>query len=340
VTRNRLRILLCLIVAACPLHAAVAGPLVSGNILVTTNGNLLEYTPSGTLVQTVPVPSVEPFTGSLRGVVVDSNGNVQLYNGTFNPALTTYDPIAGTFANHFFPGLSTVNNVTYGGVAAYQNFVYASDMATAGAGAPNGIVRFDTSNGYAAQRFFNSGSGPGSGDYIQLNIGFDNKLYGLAGGNSVNVIDPLSMSFIRSVNLGGGSDFRGIAADANGDIFGITWDGFIYHFDSTGHVLNSIHLQTPFSNFAGSTIDLTADGKIVAAAPSGQIFLTDEALDTPTSFNFAGGAFQGFANWVQPPPGANVVPEPGSLALLGVGIAGLAAYGRLRRKKATAHVTQ
>ena len=53
-----------------------------------------------------------------RDVVLDSNGNAAIYNGTFDPRLTTYDPVAGTFANSVVPFWSTGNNVTFGGVAA------------------------------------------------------------------------------------------------------------------------------------------------------------------------------------------------------------------------------
>jgi hypothetical protein len=331
---SRCRRLLCPFLTAVAFLAAApiqAAPFTQGNILVTSNQNLLEYTRTGTLVQTIPLPT--PGDGGARGVVLDANGNAQIYNGTFNAFLTTYDPNANSFSNHTLAGLSTVNNVTYGGAAVFGNFVFLSDMFTFGGGEPNGIVRFDTANNYAAVRF--PTSGPGSGDYIQLTVGLDGLLYGLGGSAGNNVFDPVTLAFIRSINLQG-PDLRGLAVDANGDIFAVNFEGTLFHFDRNGNPINSIRLQTPFSNFAGSTVSLSPNGDVLVAAPSGQIFLTNESLTNVTSFNVAGANFQLFANFVQPPPGAAVapggpgVPEPATLALFGAGLAAVLC-GRSRR---------
>jgi hypothetical protein len=82
-----------------------------------------------------------------RDVVLDSNGNAAIYNGTFDPRLTTYDPVAGTFANSVVPFWSTGNNVTFGGVAALGDFVYGTDMRVRSEPVGGrGIVRFNSDN--------------------------------------------------------------------------------------------------------------------------------------------------------------------------------------------------
>src|SRR5262245_58600479 len=137
--RNPLRTLVCLAVIAATTQRGAADPLTPGNLLITHGNRLEEYTPAGVLVQGLTVPPQGCDTVQLRSLVLDVHGNVQIYNGTFNPALTTYNPVAGTFASHFFLGLSTVANVTYGGIGAFGNYVFLSDMFTFGGGEPSGI---------------------------------------------------------------------------------------------------------------------------------------------------------------------------------------------------------
>src|SRR5262245_57655205 len=72
---------------------ARADPLTAGNILVSdevfgTQGRIREFTPSGTLVQTFTF-SAAAGDGQPRDIIVDANGNIQIYNGTFTPVLTT-----------------------------------------------------------------------------------------------------------------------------------------------------------------------------------------------------------------------------------------------------------
>jgi hypothetical protein len=134
----------------------------AGNLLVTTAGSypqqfLKEYTPSGSLVRTVNVPPPPGSSGdTARDLVQDAGGKVYVYNGTFTPALATYNPGTSAWTQQQYSGWSTVNNVSYGGVGLYQNYVFASDMTTAGdpAGQSNGIVRFDLTTG-TVTRFAN-----------------------------------------------------------------------------------------------------------------------------------------------------------------------------------------
>src|SRR6516165_2724916 len=154
----------------------------AGNILATVAGpypqyQFQEYTPDGSQVRAVNIP---PTPGSnfdyARSLVEDPSGTVYVYNGTFTPYLAAYSPATNSWSQSTYTGWSTVSNVSYGGLAEFGNFLYASDMATAGAGAPNGVVRFNQADG-SATRF-------GNVDFTQLSVGLDGKLYALSAATS------------------------------------------------------------------------------------------------------------------------------------------------------------
>lgn len=87
-----------------------------------------------------------------------------------------------------------------------------TDMATAGAGAPQGIVRFD-SDGNATR--FATGISP-----QDLNIGQDGRLYALAD-DEVHVWNPASLAFQYSIDLDATiafGDYRAVAANVAGEL--------------------------------------------------------------------------------------------------------------------------
>jgi len=86
-----------------------------GNVWVSTgNTTIAEYTPTGTLVtSSVAVPDVGGDTPRARDLLVDSSDLIRLYNGTFDPYLSTYSPATLTWTNHqTYTGWSTVNNIS------------------------------------------------------------------------------------------------------------------------------------------------------------------------------------------------------------------------------------
>src|SRR5262245_132066 len=165
----------------------------AGNLLVTTAGDypqqfFKEFTPDGSLVRTVNVPPPPGSSGdTARDVVQDPSGKVFVYNGTFTPALATLNPVTNLWSQQTYGSWNTVNNVSYGGLALYQNYVFASDMTIAGdtAGQSNGVVRFDINTGNAVR--FGNGL-----DTIDVNVGLDGKVYALSG-QTVSVYDPSSL---------------------------------------------------------------------------------------------------------------------------------------------------
>jgi hypothetical protein len=320
---------------AAPVVPAVAGPLIPGDILVSDevfsgNGRIREFTPSGQLVQTFTFP-LAPGDGQPRSITVDVNGNIQVYNGTFSPFLTTINPVTGTVVNNVtLAGWSTVNNVTYGGLGAFGNYVFATDMFTFSGGEPNGIIRFNVNDGTALR--FASGPQNGPGDYIQLAVGKDGLLYAefpgtSPGGNELDVFDPTTLAFQRRINLN--TDLRSIAVDQNGDIFAVAInDSHIYEFDPNGTLLRAV--DTGIRGYTDLTMD---DSGRLLATSGGVLVLTDTSLSSFTELDVGTISVVGtFAAFVEPPQGV-AVPEPGTLTLAGMGAVSLAAYAWRRRKQ-------
>jgi hypothetical protein len=304
---------------------ASAASLTQGDILVSSSTNLQtsvlrEYTPTGQLVQTFSVPIAPGGDSFARGIATDTSGNVQIYNGTFAPFLTTLNPAgSGTFTNHTFSGWSTVNNIFFGGIVVNGNFAYATDMATADGGSPNGIVRFDLTN-FSATRFA-SGTANGSGDYTQLGLGLNGLLYapwpgGSPQGNHIDIINPVSMAVVNTINLPFTFQVSGVTADQAGNIYavGALNDGHIYKLDSNGNVLTSI--ATGFAGLTG--LELSNSGQLLTASNTGEVILTNTSFSSLTSFS-VGSQFTTFDAFVTPPTVAPV-PEPAGLTLMAIGL--------------------
>jgi hypothetical protein len=126
-----------------------AGSLTTGDLLVSDGSQhaIYEYTPDGSRVQTIDVPPTPNRYN--RGAAVDDAGDIQVYNGTFTPTLSTCNPTTGAWVNHSYPGWSTIGSLSFGGVAAYRDFVYVTDAFTPNGGEPNGIVRFDRADPFS-----------------------------------------------------------------------------------------------------------------------------------------------------------------------------------------------
>jgi hypothetical protein len=239
--------------------------------------NLMEFSQQGALVSSHPVTAAPGSTDfpDARGLSVDPSGNVNIYDGTFTPSLATYAPASNSWSYQTFPGWSTVNNISYGEVAAYKTFVFASDMMTFNPGGlPNGIVRFDSAGSGTVR--FAQGT-----DFIQVALGQDGLVYGLSYNGSVQAFDPNTLTAVRSFTLTGGpdSDIRSIAVDRTGQILAATWGGFVVRYDANGQYQASIHpngLSGVGDNLPSIALD--TDGQVAVGARFGEIFLTDETL--------------------------------------------------------------
>ncbi len=291
----------------------------AGDILATVAGpypqhQFREYTPTGSLVRSVVVPPTPGNTFDYaRGIVEDPSGKVYVYDGTFTPYLATYNPSNSSWAQNTYAGWSTVSNVSYGGLALYQNFVFASDMNTAGA-APNGIVRYDT----VAGAWTRIGNGT---DFTKVAIGGNNVLYGLSG-QKVYEYNPVSGAALGVVTLPSG-DYRGLAVSASGDIFTAAWNGVISHFSALGALIQSVTLNSstgaPFMFSDPDDIAIAPDGTLAVGSFSGYIVQMTSSFSNIAYFNTGtnNAVFVTFAATPsQPPPpsasisNSNVVAPP------------------------------
>jgi hypothetical protein len=201
----------------------------------TADGSLFkEFTPNGTFIRSESIP-IGGASEHARDLAF--NGRQPLvYNGTFTPQLSAYDPAAGTWSDTAGPaGWSTLNNLTYGGLAVAGGFAFATDMSTPG-GEENGIVRFDLGAG-ASDRF--------ATDFQPIDVaaGLDGKLYALATGGVLRVYDPSSLTLLNTVTLPAtvpvagaqlAQDYRAVAVDANGLIYTADWGRVVARFSAAG----------------------------------------------------------------------------------------------------------
>jgi len=278
--------------------------LVSNSPLTTGDPKLFEYTPFGQLVQEFDIPAFE--VGGARDLVMDSQANVQIYNGTFDPRLSTFDPhkipttdeVRGFLSHAEFEGWSTANNATFGGIAATGEFAFAADVRTNDdTAAQRGIVRYDIDAG-TFERFHSQ-----QGDIIDLNIGLDGLLYvlGPAGdptGTTVHKYHPVTMELLAEITLP--ASHRAIAVDANGDIFAVDPD--IYRYDNDG-VLQGTPLDAKTIDGLAD-IDIDQDGRLLIAASDGHILMTDRHFTGLFTFLTRQSDGQNFAAFVSPSRGS------------------------------------
>jgi hypothetical protein len=288
----------------------------AGNILVSSlrlspaGKFLTEVTQAGSVVRTINVPSPT----DQRDIIVAPNGDIDVFNGTFGPVLlSTYGASSGGWSSLTTTNWSTVNNLTYGGVAASGNYAYVTDMTTGSETGPsNGIIRFNMADG-TAERFH-------PGDYLQLTIGLDGRLYALGSYNGFgcpyDVFDPVTMQQIGHVLLPL-DDCRSLAVTANGDVFAVNLDRTVYHFDAAGNVLGTLALDSAIVNQA-TDINVSTDGQLVLGTNGNHIVLTDTSFSSPSYVTVGTSVdldiFVAFADPQFPPtPPALSGIEPGPL---------------------------
>jgi hypothetical protein len=210
-----------------------------------------EYTPAGVLVRTLTPPQ----NGQARDLVVAPNGDIHLFNGTFSLELSTYHAATGSWSSRTASNWSTVNDLSYGGVGAFGDYVYVTDMQTGNETPPdNGIVRFNLANG-AVERF------AAGTDYRKFTLGLDGLIYALGPqngfGNPIDVFDPTTMARLMAVQAPV-LDGRGVAVAANGQIYVADWYNTLYRLDPAGAVVNTLSMTDSLTD-----VDVSTDGKLV-----------------------------------------------------------------------------
>ena len=284
------------------------------SILTSYQSSISVRTPSGTILQQIPVPypgGARPATEYTRDLVMMEDGRIAVFNGTFDPYLSIYDPQSASWTHTTFSGWSQANNIFSGCIATYGPYVFVSDSRTFGSD-PNdelrGAIRFDTRD-MSAVRFSNFRGQNAVG------VGLDGKLYVSGNGSTndtqVDVYDPVTLQFERSIfmNFSGPSFFaRDLSATANGDLIVSADIGRIIRFDPSGNFLGEL------VGTGGGDMDLVPDGRILYPTRFSGIFGANLNFGPPTFlFNAPERTFVAFA-----------IPEPATLLLLTVGLATLA----------------
>jgi hypothetical protein len=278
----------------------------AGNILVAAGSPsdssqlVEEYTPGGVKLRTLTIATA----GTARDLAVSADGNIHDYFGSIGAALYSYNSASQAWSVHSLAGWSTVNNVSYGGLAYNNGAVYATDMLTAGDNNTQGIVRFNLSD-FSAQRYATNISP------IDLNIGLDGNLYAIDGSDNVYVYDPSTMNLVRTVTLpstigGTSEDYRAVAVDASGNLYLATWGNQVLKFDSGGNYQTGLTLSGLGYNTGGLVdIDVASDGTLIVGSWGGTVFETTTALSGLTNAFSVGGTgpvFVTFAGAAASPP--------------------------------------
>lgn len=270
-----------------PLFSVFGAEFQPGNILVSSQNTLYEYTLDGILVSQMPIPQ-SASNEVARDIILLDDGSLAVYNGTFNPELSIYD--GSTWENMNFEGWSTVNNGSYGGIANIGNNIFVTDCRTAGAEA-RGLLSIDLSEN-SANRFIDNS------DYIDVTVGRNGLIYGLRNFyGDVDIFNPATLTLLRSVDLGHSSSSRSVTANENGEIFMVSWRGYIAHFDSNGVLLNTLSIGGNLHD-----INIDSEGYIIVGSRFGQIYLCDESLSDYFRIDVSDvNAFVAFVPLEQPP---------------------------------------
>lgn len=280
-----------------------ADAVVPGNLLVSTDNIIYETTPDGQIVRAFPTqyPGGYPSTEYARDIAVDDDGIVHVYNGTFSPYMSSYDPAAAipTWTHQTYPNWNTANNLSYGGIDVDLNQVFVTDGLT-----DKGVVAFDTDSGVAFR--FAAGT-----DAIDLTVGLDGLLYvlspgGSPGGRTIDVYDPRTYSFVRSIDLTaifGWTEHRSIAVDFNGDLFIADLDGEISHVSAAGQLVQTISPPCDWIGFeiacSFTDIDISESGQLALGSRFGEIVVTDVNFSSVSKFQI--GDRSAFVEFVPQP---------------------------------------
>jgi hypothetical protein len=276
------------------------------NILVTYFQSIREYTRDGTLVQSIPVPYPDeprPGTEWLKDVAMLADGRMAVFNGTFSPYMSIFNPASNSWSHSTVEGWRVGNNVGNSGMAHVRDkqFSQTTRISSAFIG-DEGMVVFDADTG-TGNRFE-----PRFGTR-DVNIGADGKLYSIGARfvsqDSIYVYDPITLELERTLAHPNEFDPGAVAADADGNIY-IVEAHRVRKTAPNGDLIEIISLPTFFPN----DLDIAADGTVLIGSHVDGVFITDLSFSEYTQIPVPGNARVGFAFGI---------PEPSSL-LAGVNL--------------------
>ena len=288
---------------------AVAQSVTPGNLLVSTEGRIYETTIAGQVLQDFPVeyPVPDAVGEIARDIVIEPDGTIHAFNGTFSPYLSSLDTTATVpaWTHRTFPDWRISANTSHGGIAFAGSQVFVIDNLGS-----SGVVVFDNDTGSA----FRFADGTRS---IDVTIGLDGLLYVLSpnttpGGLYADVFDPQTYAFVRRIDLRsilGNNSHRAIAVDAAGDLFVAAWSGEIFHVSAAGQLIKT---AIPVCDAGNSPrpcsfgdINVSPSGQLALGSRFGEIVLTDTEFSAFSAFKV--GNRTTFVEFVPLPAGPTTV---------------------------------
>ncbi len=287
---------------------AFAVPFTFGSFLVS-NGHsreVFEYTREGALVQTISVPygPGQDSSDFNRDMVLDSRGNLQVFNGTFHPTISTFDPYQETWTHHEIPGLSTIGAISYGKLAVFSDYIFATDHAT-GTDEDGGIFRLNIIDGTWVRFALKDPND----EATDLTMGGDGLLYSLNHGRYTESFNPVTLDLVAHTDLpdefvwGIGHQSISIAVDSSRNYYINQVHGPIYELSPSLDVIGEFSYTA--SSF-GIDLDRAIDGQTMITQDDGRVCILDSAFKEINTFVATGPySTHSFGAFVQMP-----VPEP------------------------------
>lgn len=235
------------------------------NHFVSAGTDLLEYDSIGNLVRTIPVEwhagGTRPAGEGVRDIVALENGNIAVFNGNINTAVSIYNVTNGLWTHHAILGASATSDETEGGIASTGNFVFLTD-SQANVTDSYGLIRLDITDG-TFTRF---------GDTIQVPRLFANNKQV---NGQIQELDPFTGALIANFNFT--PDQPGTFDDS-----GMAFDGVSLWFLSGA--ANLLYEVNPDTGVIVSTHNLTNVTRSTLynglAYLNGELYLLDDEGDT------------------------------------------------------------
>lgn len=224
------------------------------------NDTLRFFNLKGETIRTAAIPGKVSYSDYARDISVLENGNIAVFNGTFSPVLSYYNPELNQWKHLQAAGWSTINVTTYGGIDSLGERVFVTNMSTSGQSS-KGFVVFNTEN--------DSSEFVPAEDLTDLTVGLDGHLYGLRT-TTVYQYDVTTYEVTGQVNIQSAGT---IAVDAVGRIYAAGPDGLVRQYDASGLLLKSLDLNTQLADIA-----IRADGSLLMTSTQGTVFSSHSDL--------------------------------------------------------------
>lgn len=304
--------------------AAISGAPVAfaGSIFITSRdgggADLYQYSSTGTLITTLPGNGLN----NGQGVTIGPNGNLFVANEGGKSVLQ-YDSVTGAFINIFALTTKSAGPIAFG----TDGNLYVGEGET--------IRRYDGTTGgligtFASGQSMSSASGiafdAGGNLYVSDGVmGFVKKFDST--GAFVSTFISGNPAFTNGAGplLFNGTTLLVAATFGNGS----TWGNSILAFDPTGASLGNFVSDANLNGPAGMAFGPDGNFYVVNYAGGNVVRYTGGGtfIDTFIPNNPGAGRFLAFG----PDAASGEVPEPGSVALAGLGLLGLVVHFRRRR---------